>query len=194
MRPLLAVLCAGILLVSACSSGDSPADGVTGPSVPSIVEATPTPVVESDGAEIELTEVPEEEEGVLVNPFDLDPGDCFNTYGVAGPEPDVQPTTRVVDCEGPHESEVYYQRNLPGGPEENFPGEDAVRRAAEERCYREFEDFTGAVYELSALEIGVMHPTFDTWTGPGLHREITCYVYAVSGGALQGGSMAASGI
>jgi hypothetical protein len=194
MRSLLVVALTGSLVVSACSSGGSESGTDVDSTVPSIVEATPTPVVETDGAEIETTEVPEEEEGVLVNPFDLDPGDCFNTYGVATPDLDVQPTTRVVDCDGPHESEVYYQRNLPGGPEETFPGDDAARRAAEQRCYREFEDFTGTVYELSALEIGVMHPTFDTWTGPGLHREITCYVYAVSGGALQGGSMASSGI
>lgn len=194
MRSLLVAALTAALVVSACSSGGSESGADVDPSVPSILEATPTPVVESDGAEIETSEVPEEEEGVLVNQFDLDPGDCFNTYGVASPDLEVQPTTRVVDCNGPHESEVYYQRNLPGGPEETFPGEDAVRRAAEQRCYREFEEFTGTVYEVSALEIGVMHPTFDTWTGPGLHREITCYVYAVSGGALQGGSMATSGI
>jgi hypothetical protein len=193
MRNLSFFLLSVGLFATACTSG-SPESTEADPLAPSILEATPTPTDETPPAELEVTELPAEEEGVLVNQYDLDPGDCFNTYAAPSVDLEVLPTTRVVDCNDPHESEVYYQHNLPGGPDEAYPGEDEIRRAAEQRCYREFEGFTASVYEVSALEIGVIHPTLETWTGPGLHREITCYVFAASGGALQGGSMANAGI
>jgi len=160
---------------------------------PSILEVPPTPTATDDGAEMPITELPDEEEGVLVNRFDLDPGDCFNTYPAALTDEEAQPTTRVVECERPHESEVYYQRNYPAGPDEFYPGAAAMQRWSQERCYREFHEFTGSEYEWSDLDIGVIHPTLTTWTGPGLHREVTCYVFAFTGGGLQG-SMNNSGI
>lgn len=180
------------LAAAACSSGGTADDtGGADTTGPSIIEATPTPVSEA-GAELELAELPDADEGVLVNRFDLDPGDCFNTSAVTDLTADAQPVTRVVDCARAHESEVYLQRNFPAAADEPFPGDEELQRWAEERCYNDFEDFTGREYELSDLEIGVVHPTFTTWTGPGLHREITCFVYAVAGGGLQG-SMAGSG-
>lgn len=195
MRPstvvtvMAAIAVAAIAGASCSSDTESPATPDTG-ITPGIIEPTATPPADDT---LETADLPEEEVGTLVNRFDLDPGDCFNTYGLVDTDVEAQPTTRVVACDDAHESEVYYQRNYPAGPEAPYPGADEMISWTEQRCYREFEAFTGATYELSALEIGVIHPTELTWTGPGLHREVTCYVYAVGGGGLQG-SMAGSGL
>ncbi|MDH3752325.1 MAG: septum formation family protein [Acidimicrobiia bacterium] len=187
------LVAAATLAASACASttGDSGADGDG--LEPAIIAATPTPASGVGDGSDELVELPEVEEGVLVNRFDLDPGDCFNTYAVVDFGEDAQPTTRVVECTRPHESEVYLQRSFPAGPGEAYPGEEDIRAWADEQCYGDFEEFAAAEYELSALEIGVIHPTDTTWSGPGLHREITCYVFSATGGGLQG-SMDGSGI
>lgn len=180
-----------VLATAACSSaGVGDGQPETDRSEPGIIAATPTP--EPD-PELETTDLPVEEEGVLVNRFDLDPGDCFNTYGVLANDEETQPTTRAVECTRAHESEVYYQRNYPGGADEPFPGVEELYRRAETRCYDEFPEFTGSEYVTSDLDIGVIHPTFETWTGPGLHREFTCFVFALGGGGLQG-SMADTGL
>ncbi|MGZ0230033.1 MAG: septum formation family protein [Acidimicrobiales bacterium] len=159
---------------------------------PGIIQATPTPIVNPDADPDTIVDLPDEQQGVLINRYDLEVQYCFNTYGIQSLEQDAQPTTTIVACREPHESEVYYQSNYPAGGDQPFPGTDAITRWTEERCYREFEGWVGQIYELSELEIGIVHPSRETWD-VGNYRTITCYVYSVAGGGLIG-SMSDTGI
>ncbi len=182
---LAALALIGALSTAACSSA-SPDEAVppTGESPGRIVELPQT----ADGEPVPL-----EPSGVVVNKYDLGPGSCFNQYSTLGETGSTTEETRVVDCSEPHEGEVYLQLPYPAGAGEPYPGVSAMIGWTEQQCYQAFEDFVGLQYELSGLQIGTMQPTFETWTGAGLHREVTCYVYSYTGNALQG-TMAGSGV
>ncbi len=162
-------------------------------------DAPVEPATESLGRIVELPQtedgepIPLEPAGVVVNKYDLDPGSCFNRYSTLDETGGTTEETRVVDCSEPHEGEVYLQLPYPAGAGEPYPGVSAMIGWTEQQCYDAFEDFVGLQYELSGLEIGTMQPTVETWTGAGLHREVTCYVYSYTGNALQG-SMEGSGV
>ncbi|MDE0669972.1 MAG: septum formation family protein [bacterium] len=132
-------------------------------------------------------------EGLIVNRFELEVDQCFNSYLTALGDNQFEELTTVVDCAGPHDGEVYYQDFHPADASAAFPGDEGMLAWAQRQCYEQFEGFVGAEYELSELEIGVLHPTEETWTDPlGRHREVTCYVEAWRGGRLLG-SMRGSG-
>ena len=98
-----------------------------------------------------------------------------------------------MDCAGPHDGEVYFQVFHPAEASVPYPGGDEMLAWAQRHCYEQFEGFVGQEYELSELDIGILHPTNETWSDPiGRHREVTCYVEAWRGGRLLG-SMRASG-
>ncbi len=132
-------------------------------------------------------------EGLIVNPYNMDVGQCFNSYLTVLGDNDFQELTTVVDCTGPHDGEVYFQIFHPAEVGEPFPGTDEMEAWAERHCYEQFAGFVGQEYELSELDIGILQPTDVTWSDPiGRHREITCFVEAWRGGRLLG-SMRLSG-
>lgn len=132
-------------------------------------------------------------EGLIINPFDLVAGQCFNNYLTALADNTFEELTTVVDCAGPHDGEVYFQIFRPEEADEPYPGPDELLAWAQQHCYDQFEGFVGQEYELSELDIGVLAPTESTWSDPvGLHREVICYVKAWRGGRLLG-SMRGSG-
>ena len=132
-------------------------------------------------------------EGLIVNPYDLDVGQCFNSYPTALGDGEYQELTTVVDCAGPHDGEVYFQTMHPAEAGEPFPGDAAMEMWAQQRCYEQFEPFVDQEYELSDLAIDTLRPTDETWSHPsGRHREVTCYLEAWRGGRLLG-SMQQSG-
>ena len=132
-------------------------------------------------------------EGLIINPFDLESGQCFNNYLTSLGDNQFEELTTVVDCAGPHDGEVYFQVFHPGEVGEPYPGRDEMLAWAQQHCYTQFEGFVGQEYEVSQLEIGILHPTDVTWSDPiGRHREVTCYVEAWRGGRLLG-SMRLSG-
>ena len=132
-------------------------------------------------------------EGLIINPFDLEAGQCFNNYLTALGDNTFQELTTVVDCAAPHDGEVYFTVFHPGEAGEPYPGTNEMLAWAQQHCYAQFEGFVGQEYELSELDIGILHPTELTWSDPiGRHREVTCYVEAWRGGRLLG-SMLGSG-
>ena len=132
-------------------------------------------------------------EGLIVNPYDLEAGQCFNTYLTLLGDNTFEELTTVVDCAGPHDGEVYFQVFHPAEATEPYPGQDEMLNWAQQHCYAQFEGFVGQEYEVSELDIGILHPTEPTWSDPvGRHREVTCYVEAWRGGRLLG-SMRGSG-
>ena len=132
-------------------------------------------------------------EGLIVNPYDLAVGQCFNSYLTSLGSDDLQELTTLVDCAGAHDGEVYFQVFHPGDADEEYPGETEMLAWAQRHCYGRFAGFVGREYELSDLDIGILRPTFETWSDPwGRHREVTCYLSAWRGGRLVG-SMYLSG-
>ena len=132
-------------------------------------------------------------EGLIINPYDLEIGQCFNSYLTVLGDNEFQELTTVVDCAGAHDGEVYFQVFHPAEVGEPYPGPDEMQAWAQQHCYAQFEGFVGQEYELSELDIGILHPTELTWSDPiGRHREVTCYVEAWRGGRLLG-SMRLSG-
>ena len=175
-RPWIPLL-AALVVAGACSSGAGSDAAEPAPEVGRIVE-----LPRSEEGE----PIPLEPAGVLVNKYDLDQGWCFNQYTAFDESGVTAEETRVVDCTEPHESEVYLQLVYPGAAGAPYPGEDEIVSWSERECYNAFEGFVGLQYELSVLEIGTLQPTLETWTGAGLHREVTCFVYSYDGNALQG--------
>jgi len=184
LRPLVALLIGTALVVAACSGGgDGNADG-NGPQIllaptPGAVEGVPTP-----------TRVPE---GRVEDKFVLEVGMCFNTYDLYLEQIDeTQEFTTVVDCRRPHDGEVFATHFHQADAEAPYPGTTEIERFSNIQCHGSFEEFVGTAYEVSALEIGTIRPTEQTWqTEESIHREVICYLY-VPGGQLAG-PMANSG-
>ena len=102
-----------------------------------------------------------------VDVFTLVVGDCLNDASETG---DVS-TVPVVDCDEPHDSEVY-ARVLMDDPK--YPGEEATIAAADEACRAEFERFVGVPSSQSEYRYATLYPTENSWSGG--DREILCRI------------------
>lgn len=135
------------------------------------------PAEETDPVEDEDPE-PEEES---VDPEDTDVfalrvGDCLNEM-----ESNTDETISevpMIDCEEPHDFEVYHAGDLDG--DDVFPGEEEVADLAAEECHGAFEDFVGADYESSSLDFTTLFPTEEGWEN-GNDREAVCLILDPAG-------------
>lgn len=172
----------GLLVVGAACTADN-GGGPDDAAEPAIVRVTPQPT----GTD-QPTPAPE---GRVENKYDLEVAWCFNQYELLVEQTgETRDITTVVDCRRPHDGEVYDSFFHPAEGGAPFPGNREMERWANTSCYQSFGTFVGVDYELSELEIGTIRPTEETWTGEGVHREVTCYVYAP--GARLSGPMAGS--
>lgn len=121
--------------------------------------------------------------GVSTNPSEIEAGQCFNEYLFRDQADFLQQVTTIVGCDGPHDREAYFTREYPSGESDAYPLDAELERWAESTCLDEFENFIGLEYVLSALELGVIVPTFERWTDDG-DRNVICYVYPDEGGRL----------
>lgn len=184
-RFLTALVALCLLAVACTSDGDDAADAdAESTGTPQIIEADETDDSSEDpAAEPTPTPVPE---GVVVSPYELVTGDCFNDYVVIDANEVRQNVTTALDCNRPHDGEVYFHLFYTGDASVPFPGESTLDEWAQDQCFAQFEVFVRQPYELSELDIGMIVPTLETWNGAGLHRQVTCYVKAWRGGQLQG--------
>ena len=189
-----AVVCL-LALLGGCSTGEDQAEPDDAAAVRILrpdPEAAEAEEVERLGG-LPVVEETDRLEGLIVNPYDLDVGQCFNSYLTALGDNEFQELTTMVDCAGPHDGEVYFQIFHPALFGEPYPGTEEMESWAQQHCYEQFAGFVGQEYELSELDIGMLLPTSETWTDPiGRHREVTCYLEAWRGGRLLG-SMRFSG-
>jgi hypothetical protein len=116
--------------------------------------------------------------------FDLGIGDCLNETAAEGDEVFSVP---VVDCESPHDYEVFGEATLADAAE--FPGTDSTFEQADTLCYDLFAGYVGAAWEESALEYTYFSPTEQSWSEG--DREVTCLVFDPE--AMLTGSVAGSG-
>lgn len=194
-RVLTGSILAIVLLASACG-GD---DGVAGSdNSTSTTGSTPETTTSTEPASL----------GELIEFHQFAPGDCFDERLIAGQgqvEIDVEgriagddstgttadpaPVDKteekfLVECALIHDNEVYFVGEMDEATSTPFPGADAVTEFADSTCFDAFEDYVGQQYELSALEIGYLIPTEESWLLA--DREVVCFVFSRSGPELEG--------
>ncbi len=98
--------------------------------------------------------------------FDLEAGDCFST------DSDQLESVNVVDCEEPHEQEVFALFDHTAGDGEPYPGDDELIEYADAECQPPFEDYVGHDYQTSIWYISSLTPSAETWADG--DREIVC--------------------
>ncbi len=173
---LLVVLLA-LASVSACSSDaateDDDSDDASGE------ESTVEEQDEDDDGIPEWT-------GAPLNPFDLRSGQCFNEVSwIDETEERRINITAAIDCNQPHDKEVYHEAEFPAPNGAPYPGELKMSEWSTELCYEAFFDFVGEEYELSVYGIDFLQPTQETFEHPvGRHRRVTCFLYDTGGEPL----------
>lgn len=118
---------------------------------------------ESDASWLDDDEVPFAE---------LTVGTCVNDADVA----DFFWGLPVVDCDEPHDSEIYEIVDLPAG---DYPGDDAVYALSDELCFDAFEPYVGLPYEESDLYFLFYSPDKRSWGFD--DRAVLCTLYDPDG-------------
>lgn len=176
-RAVFAALVVFVLFVAACSSGTEEAD----PDAPGIV-----PTLTPDPRATAIADLSEPEfEGVVIDPFDLDISDCFNTYIWRDRAQNLQRATTRVGCQRNHQAEAYWIDEHPAPEDQPYVGEDELKAFTQEVCFENFEDFVGTEYVQSALEIRFLYPDLQAWNSENA-RTVLCYLEAWEGGLLRG--------
>jgi hypothetical protein len=185
-RALLLLALVAVVGLSACTSDEDSQER--------------EPVRDDDGQVLDSTEV----EALRVQV-----GDCFD-----GAIPFAMASIDVVPCDQAHDHEVFAVYDLDPTPEpaesttttaaggstttaeeettsttadadEPYPGDARVQELGERGCLVAFGEYVGAPYELSALEIGLILPTEESWTTLG-DREVVCAVHRADATQLTG--------
>ena len=102
--------------------------------------------------------------------FDLELGDCLNDAAVPL-RSDMTDVPRV-DCEDPHDSELFAILGTEGSA---FPGEQELVTQGQDRCARAFGDFIGIPFANSTLDFRFYYPTASSWAQG--DRTIYCLAY-----------------
>ncbi|WP_309069379.1 septum formation family protein [Microbacterium sp.] len=117
-------------------------------------------------------------EGGDVDVFELEVGDCLK-LGETGE----LSSAAVVPCGEPHTEEIFHEFEMEDG---DWPGEDAVEKAADEGCYGAFESFVGKAYEDSTLDYVFLSPLEDGWNDPSVKdRLVQCVIYEPTDGGAK---------
>jgi len=100
----------------------------------------------------------------------LDVGTCFDDPpDLAEVAPGDVP---IVDCDTPHDNEVFATQNLTG---DEFPGVDGVSNRADQVCLGTFDAYVGEPYESSIYQFSWLVPSADTWEVG--DREVICFAF-----------------
>jgi len=177
VRAAIAALVMLVLLTTGCTSGTEEAD----PDAPGIVPtSTPDPKATA------IADLSEPEfEGVVIDPFDLEAGDCFNTYIWRDRAQNLQRATTRVGCQRNHQAEAYLISEHPAPVDQPYVGDAELKAFTQEVCFENFEDFVGLEYVRSALEIRFLYPDLQSWNTEDA-RTVLCYLEAWEGGLLRG--------
>lgn len=117
----------------------------------------------------------------------LSVGDCFDDP--PNLSTDIEKVD-AVDCDEPHDNEVYAVAQLPDGAGAAYPGRSLVDQYADGLCYAEFEAYVDRDYATSRLDYGYFYPVRDGWEDG--DREVLCFLYDYDLAKLSG-SMKGSG-
>ncbi len=87
------------------------------------------------------------------------------------------------DCDEDHGGEVYLVQAVEGTAHDEYPGDESMRRQAEDVCAGDgFEEYVGTPYARSALEFVYLTPTDDSWEQD--DRTVICIAVRPDGGTL----------
>ena len=96
-------------------------------------------------------------------------GDCFDSSSsneISG--------VKVKSCAKPHDSEIFFIVNHPGGPEEPYPGKDALVQYAADACLGQpLTDYLGKPLEQSTMKDFEIVPQESAWRKDG-RRVLVC--------------------
>lgn len=124
----------------------------------------------------EPVEVEPEEQDVMI----LAVGDCLNEWTTD--YDDTVSSVPIVDCDEPHDFEVYYEGVVDESGD--YPGEDELSDMVDEGCVDAFEDFVGSPYATSALYQTSLWPTEEGWEQGS--RDYLCLVGHMDGSQSTG--------
>ena len=148
MRKVIAVAI-GVVMVAGCSGGGGDSDDVSTTVAPessvpdtTVAEAASFPSMDALG-------------GV---------GDCsVVTYDDSGNEFDFDVDPVPVDCAEPHDHQVYFVAEFPGGPDEPYPGYDSFFDPVFESCAETFEATFDTTQTDGTLESWARWPLEEEW-------------------------------
>lgn len=152
---------------------DSPPNAPTEESNNPFDSNDPDPSDESneEPTETENTEVG----GITVSVFDIKVGDCYQ-------EPDATEFVtelRLVDCDEPHDNEIYAFGQYPADDNDEFPTDEELDDFSNEFCTEAFEEYVGIPYADSLYFITYLQPTEESWEDG--DREVVCILYDQDG-------------
>lgn len=108
--------------------------------------------------------------------FELETGMCFDVP--EGVDPLLLVEVVVIDCDEPHDHEVYAHFDLEA-TFPMFPGAATIESVAAERCARSFEEYVGEAYTASDLFARFIMPTAESWERG--DRTAACYLFDPDG-------------
>ena len=112
-------------------------------------------------------------EGGEGNVFSLKVGDCFHEGDDEGEEIE---NVEIVDCDEPHQYEVYAAVDLEAPNDARFPGYDHLDSVTSSLCLDHFDEYVGVTYEDSLLGIRTLSPSRDSWEELG-DRGVICALF-----------------
>jgi hypothetical protein len=116
-----------------------------------------------------------------VSVFDLEVGHCFDDPDGLDAEPSVVESLETVDCDTPHDNEIFFVYDHPG--DGDYPGVEAVLEVGSTQCVEQLGTYVGGTAEESDLVAeAVLYPNETSWRG--VDREIVCALYASDLGKL----------
>ena len=98
-------------------------------------------------------------------------------------------SARVVDCNGPHQHEVFAVEVDLSRPGTRYPGDAALAAFADDRCLAAFTPYTGLDYRASHFDIANARPDETTWNSG--ERHVICALHDADFGELVGSARAA---
>ncbi|MGI9623909.1 MAG: DUF4328 domain-containing protein [Acidimicrobiales bacterium] len=132
-------------------------------------------------------------EGVLVG--ELRQGDCANLpngLGASSQEVTSILAVEVVACQSPHDLEVFALDSYPQQPGVGYPGDEAVTLQGIGLCAGGFEEYVGASWLVSGLDIFLIQPQDQSWRFG--DRELICMIRPLDTGRLTGSKEASGGV
>ena len=164
---LIAMTVVVALIAAACSSSSDAADQPTefvGGITDTETESTPTTTFDIRAAQ---------DLGDPIAFHQAQEGECLNEYDWVQ---DRQPRNLLIalDCDIPHDKEVYAIDTFEAGPDDPYPGEELMKDIATRKCYNAFADFVGLTYEDSVYDIDLTFPPRENYEVG--YRDIICMV------------------
>lgn len=109
--------------------------------------------------------------------MNLSVGDCMQL-----PTDSTAVTIDRSSCTSPHQAEVAAVIDVQSDADAAFPGKAALNSQAETACVESFEDYVGAAYVSSSLDVTWLTPTAESWQRG--DRSIVCLVHAMGSAEL----------